>query len=75
LALSEVRLFPTARHPVVCTWIPARTVRPFRSPPFEPAVREGSIYGRGSCDDKSQMFAHVKAIECLLTTKAVCLSM
>jgi acetylornithine deacetylase/succinyl-diaminopimelate desuccinylase-like protein len=35
----------------------------WRSPPFEPTVREGYIYARGSSDDKGQVFAHVKALE------------
>jgi acetylornithine deacetylase/succinyl-diaminopimelate desuccinylase-like protein len=33
------------------------------SPPFEPTVRGNNIYGRGACDDKGQLFTHVKAIE------------
>lgn len=40
----------------------------WRSPPFQPVVRGGSIFGRGASDDKGQMFAHVKAIESLLRT-------
>ena len=35
------------------------------TPPFEPAVRDGNIYARGSADDKGQMYSHVKAIEAL----------
>jgi acetylornithine deacetylase/succinyl-diaminopimelate desuccinylase-like protein len=35
------------------------------SPPFEPTIRNGSIYARGSADDKGQMYIHVKAIEAL----------
>lgn len=31
--------------------------------PFEPSVRNGNIYARGSADDKGQVFVHVKAIE------------
>jgi acetylornithine deacetylase/succinyl-diaminopimelate desuccinylase-like protein len=31
-------------------------------------VRGDNIYGRGAADDKGQLFAHVKAIECLLRT-------
>ena len=35
------------------------------SPPFEPAVRDGNLYARGSVDDKGQMYMHVKAVEAL----------
>lgn len=39
------------------------------SPPFEPIIRktdlhpEGAIFARGACDDKGQMYMHVKALE------------
>jgi acetylornithine deacetylase/succinyl-diaminopimelate desuccinylase-like protein len=42
---------------------PADPLREWGTPPFEPAVRDGALYGRGACDDKGQMFAHVKALE------------
>jgi len=35
----------------------------WESPPFEPSIRDGNIYARGSCDDKGQMYMHVKAVE------------
>jgi acetylornithine deacetylase/succinyl-diaminopimelate desuccinylase-like protein len=35
------------------------------SPPFEPSVRNGNLYARGSADDKGQMYMHIKAIEAL----------
>jgi acetylornithine deacetylase/succinyl-diaminopimelate desuccinylase-like protein len=35
------------------------------TPPFEPTVREGNIYARGSADDKGQMYSHIKAMEAL----------
>jgi acetylornithine deacetylase/succinyl-diaminopimelate desuccinylase-like protein len=37
----------------------------WQSPPFEPSIRNGNIYARGSCDDKGQMYMHVKAVEAL----------
>ncbi len=33
------------------------------SPPFEPVIREGKIWGRGSTDNKGQMMAHVLGVE------------
>jgi acetylornithine deacetylase/succinyl-diaminopimelate desuccinylase-like protein len=38
----------------------------WETPPFEPSVRNGKIYARGSSDDKGQMFMHLKAFETLL---------
>jgi acetylornithine deacetylase/succinyl-diaminopimelate desuccinylase-like protein len=35
------------------------------SPPFEPVVKDGNIYARGSCDDKGQVYMHVKAFEAM----------
>ena len=32
-------------------------------PPFEPTVRNGNIYARGSADDKGQVFIHMKSIQ------------
>jgi len=36
------------------------------SPPFEPTERNGNLYARGAVDDKGQVWAQVKALECLL---------
>ncbi|MFH1049706.1 MAG: dipeptidase [bacterium] len=33
------------------------------SPPFEPTIKDGKIFARGSADDKGQVFTHIKAIE------------
>ncbi|EBV3599687.1 peptidase M20, partial [Salmonella enterica subsp. enterica serovar Virchow] len=35
------------------------------SPPFEPEIRDGKIYGRGSSDNKAQLFIFLKAVEIL----------
>lgn len=37
----------------------------WNSPPFEPVIKDGKIYARGACDDKGQMYMHVKAHEIL----------
>ncbi len=47
------------------------------SPPFEPVIKKtknhpkGAIFARGSCDDKGQMFMHVKAFESMNKTKSL----
>ena len=33
------------------------------TPPFEATIRDGDIYARGACDDKGQVFVHLKAVE------------
>jgi acetylornithine deacetylase/succinyl-diaminopimelate desuccinylase-like protein len=48
--------------------LPADPLEEWRTPPFEPTVRGADLYGRGACDDKGQMFAHVKALESYLMT-------
>lgn len=37
----------------------------WKTPPFEPSVRDGNLYARGAVDDKGQMYMHVKALESL----------
>jgi acetylornithine deacetylase/succinyl-diaminopimelate desuccinylase-like protein len=37
-------------------------------PPFEPIVKNDRIYARGACDDKGQMYMHVKAFEAMIET-------
>jgi acetylornithine deacetylase/succinyl-diaminopimelate desuccinylase-like protein len=38
------------------------------TPAFEPNIRDGKIYARGSADDKGQFFMHVKAFETMVQT-------
>jgi acetylornithine deacetylase/succinyl-diaminopimelate desuccinylase-like protein len=42
---------------------PADPLNLWHSPPFEPVVKDGKIFARGSCDDKGQVFMHIKAFE------------
>ena len=41
------------------------------SPPFEPVIKNEKIYARGACDDKGQMFMHVKAFETMMNTNTL----
>ncbi|MCC6384670.1 MAG: dipeptidase [Bacteroidia bacterium] len=40
----------------------------WKTPPFEPQIRDEKIYARGSCDDKGQVFMHIKALEVMIST-------
>jgi acetylornithine deacetylase/succinyl-diaminopimelate desuccinylase-like protein len=48
---------------------PAEPLELWHSPAFEPTIRDGRIYARGSVDDKGQLFLHVKALEAHLKTR------
>ncbi|SMC34888.1 dipeptidase [Cellulophaga tyrosinoxydans] len=53
---------------------PADPINLWTSPPFEPVIKktekhpDGAIYARGACDDKGQMYMHVKALEFMVKT-------
>lgn len=47
---------------------PADPLNLWTSPPFEPVIKNGSIYARGACDDKGQMYMHIKALEAMVRT-------
>lgn len=50
---------------------PVEPLELWTSPPFEPAVRDGKLYARGSVDDKGQLWIHIKALEAHLATHGV----
>src|SRR5215831_5704068 len=41
---------------------PAEPLDQWHTPPFQPVVRGADLHGRGACDDKGQLFAHIKAL-------------
>ena len=53
---------------------PADPIELWHSPAFEPVIKktavhpDGAIFARGSCDDKGQMYMHVKAVEGMIKT-------
>jgi acetylornithine deacetylase/succinyl-diaminopimelate desuccinylase-like protein len=50
---------------------PADPLELWHSPPFEPVIKDGKIYARGACDDKGQVYMHVKALEAMLATSSL----
>jgi len=50
---------------------PADPLELWHTPPFEPTIREGKIYARGSADDKGQFYMHVKAFELMMKTNTL----
>jgi len=50
---------------------PADPIELWETPPFEPVIRNNKIYARGACDDKGQMYMHVKAFEYMMQNDAM----
>jgi len=56
---------------------PADPYELWDSPPFEPVIKkttlhpEGAIFARGACDDKGQMYMHIKAFETMMETSTL----
>src|SRR5579863_4801050 len=47
---------------------PAEPLDLWTTPAFEPAVRDGKLFGRGTADDKGQVHIHLKALDALRQT-------
>jgi acetylornithine deacetylase/succinyl-diaminopimelate desuccinylase-like protein len=45
---------------------PADPLNLWNSPAFEPVIKDDKIFARGSCDDKGQVYMHVKAFEIMM---------
>src|SRR6478735_3174205 len=50
---------------------PAEPLELWKSGPFDPVIIDGKIFARGSCDDKGQVYMHVKALETLIQTNTL----
>ncbi len=50
---------------------PAEPLELWNSGPFDPVIIDGKIFARGSCDDKGQVYMHVKALETLVKTNTL----
>src|SRR5215218_6596002 len=50
---------------------PAEPLELWTSGPFEPVIKDGKLYARGSADDKGQFYMHVKALETLIKTNSL----
>ncbi len=50
---------------------PAEPLELWKSGPFDPVIIDGKIFARGSCDDKGQVYMHVKALETMVQTNTL----
>lgn len=68
---AEKMIDPSAPTVIVYGHYDVMPAEPFdlwKSPPFEPEIRDGKIWARGADDDKGQSFMHIKAFEYLVKT-------
>lgn len=50
---------------------PADPLELWNSGPFDPTIKDGKIFARGACDDKGQLYMHVKALEIMNRTNSL----
>ena len=50
---------------------PPEPLELWHSGPFEPVIKDGKVFARGSADDKGQFFMHVKALETMMKTNSM----
>ena len=50
---------------------PAEPLELWHSGPFDPVIKDGKVFARGSADDKGQFYMHVKALEILTKTNSL----
>ena len=50
---------------------PAEPLELWHSGPFEPVIKDGKVFARGSADDKGQFYMHVKALETMVKTRTM----
>jgi len=50
---------------------PPEPLELWHSGPFDPVIKDGKIFARGSCDDKGQFYMHIKAFETMMQTNTM----
>ncbi|MEI8053174.1 MAG: dipeptidase [Bacteroidota bacterium] len=50
---------------------PAEPLELWKHDPFDPTIVDGKIFARGSCDDKGQVYMHIKAFETMVQTHSL----
>ncbi|MBL7750695.1 MAG: dipeptidase [Chitinophagaceae bacterium] len=50
---------------------PPEPLELWHTPPFEPTIKDGKVFARGSADDKGQFYMHVKALEIMSKTNSL----